>query len=183
MKLFRKRGWFLSLSLVALSGVMRAGPITVTSIVTPLGPLFQYNYTITNNSGDDLEVLDIAVTPGISITGLTATPGFTDAYDPVLGLVSFLEDTSTFGPTPISGFIFDSSLAPKPTTFNGTLLDANFNLVNTGGNTTGPVAPEPGYLLLLIVWVPLFLYRYGRPRPTNSNPQTSIQKEDLECVS
>jgi len=183
MKLFIKRGGVLALSLAALSGVMRAGPITVTSTVTPLGPLFQYNYTITNNSGDDLEVLDIAVTPGIAITGLTAAAGFTDAYDPILGLVSFLENTSTFGPTPISGFIFDSSLAPRPTTFNGTLLDANFNIVNLGGTTTGPVAPEPGYLPLLIVGVPLFLYRYGRSRPTNSNPQTSRQKEDFECVS
>jgi hypothetical protein len=179
MKLFPKRGWVLSLFLVVLPGDMRAGPITITDTVAPLGPLFQYNYTIANTSGDDLAVLDIAVTPGISITGLTTPAGFSDAYDPILGLVSFLENSSAFGPAPISGFIFDSSLAPLPTTFNGTLLDSNFNVVTIGGSTTGPVVPEPGYMLLLVFAVPLFLQRHGRPRLSNSNRQTSGQKEDL----
>lgn len=180
MQMFPKRGWVLSLSIMALSVVMRAGPITVTGGVTTIGPLFQYDYTVTNNSGDDLEVLDIAVPPGTAITGLTATAGFDDAYDPILGLVSFLENTSTFGTTPISGFIFDSLLPPGPTTFNGTLLDANFNVVTIAGFTTGPVAaatPEPGYLLLLAFGVPLFLYRHGSSIRSISNLELRSKEE------
>jgi hypothetical protein len=162
VQVFQMRGWISALYLFAFSAVMQAGSITVTPTVTPDGALYEYDYSVINNSGEDLEVLDIAVTPGTAILNLTAAPGFDDAYDPILGLVSFLENTSVFGQTAISGFIFDSPLAPSATTFNGTLLDANFNVVTIGGPTTGPVAPEPGYLPLLIFGVPLFLYRRRR---------------------
>ncbi len=132
---------------------MQAALITVTPVVTPVGSLYEYDYSIINNSGDDMPVLDIAVAPGTAILDLTAAPGFDDAYDPVLGLVSFLENTSVFGPTALSGFIFESPLAPGATTFNATLLDANFNvstlravppLVRYAAST-----PEPGYFPLL----------------------------------
>jgi hypothetical protein len=162
VQLFQKRGWLPALYLFAFSGVVQAALITVTPTVTPDGLLYEYDYSVINNSGDDLEVLDIAVTPGSAILNLKAAPGFDDAYDSILGLVSFLENTSVFGPTAISGFTFDSSLAPSATTFNGTLLDANFNVLTIGGPTTGPVAPEPGYLPLLVFGVPLFLYRKRR---------------------
>jgi hypothetical protein len=141
---------------------MQAALITVTPTVTPEGSLYEYDYSVINNSGDDLPVLDITVAPGTVILDLTAAPGFDDAYDPVLGLVSFLENTSVFGPTAISGFIFESPLAPGATTFNATLLDANFNVSTLGGPTVGPVAatttPEPGYFPLLAFGVPLFLF-------------------------
>ena len=162
MQLFQKRGWLPALYLFAFSGVMQAALITVTPTVTPDGSLYEYDYSIINNSGDDLPVLDIAVAPGTAILGLTAAPGFDDAYDPVLGLVSFLENTNVFGPTALSGFIFESPFAPGATTFDATLLDANFNVSTAGGPTIGPVAattiPEPGYLPLLAFGVPLFLF-------------------------
>lgn len=161
MQLFQKRGWLPALYLFAFSGVMQAALITVTPTVTPEGSLYEYDYSIINNSGDDMPVLDIAVAPGTVILDLTAAPGFEDAYDPVLGLVSFLENTSVFVPTAISGFIFESPLAPGATTFDATLLDANFNVSTVGGPTVGPVAastPEPGYFPLLAVGVPVFLF-------------------------
>jgi hypothetical protein len=71
----------LALSIIAL-GIARAGTvsvpegtITVTDFVTPNDPtagLFQYDYTITDGTGQ-LAVLDIAVTPGISITNFDSS--------------------------------------------------------------------------------------------------------------
>src|SRR5450432_4869040 len=77
------------------------GAITVTNSVNEVGPLFHYNYTVSDGTGL-LAVLDIAVTPGIAISGLTAPGGpsaFTTAYDPILGLVSFIENGAVFTPT------------------------------------------------------------------------------------
>jgi len=136
-------------------GLSIADPITVTPVVTPIaGPAFEYDYTVTNMTGLDLPVLDIAVGSGAPISGLTAPAGFESAYDPVLGLVSFLEDSSVFGATPLSGFLFDSPIGPGPTTFTATLLDANFDVSTMSGPTTGPVTaastvPEPGSAYLL----------------------------------
>jgi hypothetical protein len=161
VQVFQKRGWLPVLYLFAFSGVAQAALIAVTPTVTPEGSLYEYDYSIINNSGDYMPVLDITVAPGTAILDLTAAPGFDDAYDPVLGLVSFLENTNVFGPTALSGFIFESPLSPGTTTFDATLLDANFNVSTAGGPTIGPVAastPEPGYLPLLACGVPVFLF-------------------------
>jgi hypothetical protein len=142
----------LALSIIA-SGLAHAGSInltegtiTVTDVVTSIGPLFQYDYAVSDETGQ-LAVLDIAVTPGIAITGLTApggTAAFETAYDSVLGLVSFLENGSVFPATPEDGFIFDSSVAPSASTFGVTLFDGT-----TGsGSVQGPIVPEPASLTL-----------------------------------
>ncbi len=122
------------------------GTITVTDVVTPIGPLFQYDYTVADGTGQ-LAVLDIGVTPGIPISGLTGPGGpadFEAAYDSVLGLVSFLENGAAFTASPEPGFIFDSPVAPGAGTFGVTLFDGN-----TGsGKVQGPVVPEPSLLPL-----------------------------------
>jgi hypothetical protein len=123
------------------------GDITVTSNVTAIGALFQYNYTVSDGTGL-LAVLDIDVTPGIDISGLTAPGGssaFATAYDPILGLVSFLENNAVFTSTPESGFIFDSSVSPGASAFGVTLFDGT-----TGsGNVQAPVVvPEASSLAL-----------------------------------
>jgi hypothetical protein len=121
------------------------GPVTVTDVVTPIGSLYQYDYTVTDGTGE-LAVLDIAVTPGITISGITAPGGpaaYESAYDSVLGLVSFLENAAIFPSTPLSGFIFDSSVAPSASHFGVTLFDGT---TGTGGGITGPVTPEPASL-------------------------------------
>jgi hypothetical protein len=122
------------------------GNITVTDVVTPIGPLFQYDYTVADGTGQ-LAVLDIGVTPGIPISGLTGPGGPTDfetAYDSVLGLVSFLENGSVFTAAPESGFIFDSPVAPGASTFGVTLFDGTIG----SGRVQGPVVPEPSLLPL-----------------------------------
>jgi hypothetical protein len=134
------------------------GAISVTSNVSSLGPLFQYNYTVADGTGQ-LAVLDIVVTPGIAISGLTGPGGaadFATAYDPVLGLVSFLENGAVFTATPESGFIFDSSIAPSASNFGVTLFDGT-----TGsGNVQAPViVPEPSALALCALGFAAVLFR------------------------
>jgi hypothetical protein len=134
------------------------GAITLTDSVSPVGELFQYNYTIADGTGL-LAVLDISVTPGIAISGLAAPGGpaaFATAYDSALGLVSFIENGAVFTSAPESGFIFSSSIAPSASAFAATLFDGT-----TGsGHVQAPVvAPEASSLALcafglvaILVW-------------------------------
>jgi hypothetical protein len=113
--------------------------------------MYQYDYTVTNGTADDLFDLDISVTPGIVISGLTAP----------MGLVSFLENTASFGPTPATGFIFDSSFPPAGTTFTANLQDpATFDILTSSGTTQGPVVtPEPSSLTLCALGGAALLWR------------------------
>jgi len=177
MSILRTVGIFrvLTLSIVA-SAIAQAGVVTVSAVVTPGSGLFQYDYSIANGTADDLFDLDIAVTPGIAITDLSAPAGFDTAYDSGLGLVSFLEDTASFDSTPLSGFIFDSSIAPATTTFTAQLLDSDFDIIPTPGTTTGPVAaaaPEPASLTLCALCGAALLFWRKRcfaslPRPDSN---------------
>jgi len=130
------------------------GSITVTDVVTQMGPLYQYNYTVADGT-TQLAVLDIAVTPGVSISNLSApggSSGFTATVDTVGSgsgeqeFVSFLENNAVFTAAPESGFIFDSTVAPRASTFGVTLFDGT---AGTQSGITAPVAtPEPASLLL-----------------------------------
>jgi hypothetical protein len=142
-----------ALSIVVLAAVradtimIPEGSITVTSSVTSVGPLFQYDYTVADGTGL-LAVLDIDITPGIGISGITAPGGpaaFATAYDSGLGLVSFLENGAVFTSTPEAGFIFDSTVAPGASSFGVTLFDGT----TASGNVQAPViVPEPSGLAL-----------------------------------
>ena len=149
----------LSISIIA-AGIAQGsiittadGPITVTDVVTQVGPLFQYDYTVADGTGE-LAVLDIAVTPNVPISGLTAPGGssaFTSTTDTVGSgggeqeFVSFLENNAIFTSSPEAGFLFDSSVAPSATTFGVTLFDGT---TGTGSGVTGPATPEPASLTL-----------------------------------
>jgi hypothetical protein len=126
------------------------GSVTVTDAVTQIGSLWQYDFTVADDSLAGLAVLDIEVTPGIGITSLT-TPGpagsFSTAYDSVLGLVSFLPNDSAFAATPTSGFAFDSTVAPAPDAFGVTLFDGAAQ-TSAKGAIQGPIAPEPSSIVL-----------------------------------
>jgi hypothetical protein len=132
------------------------GNITVTSAVTSIGGgLFQYNYTVADLTGELID-LDIAVTPGVPISGI-ATPGG-NAFEGVIStvgsgsteqeFVSFLENLGTFSSTPTPGFIFDSPVPAGPSTFGVTLVDST---TGTMGGIQGPVTPEPASLALCAV--------------------------------
>jgi hypothetical protein len=160
----------VALLVISTAGVS-ADTITVTPAVTPDGPNFDYDYSISNATGLDLPVLDIVVAPGTLISGLAAPSGFQSAYDPVLGLVSFLEDSDVFGPSAISGFDFSSPLRPTATMFNATLLDANFNVILMSSPTIGPagsVVPEPGMSNFLMAgFCVLILLRWAVRPPSH----------------
>ena len=113
---------------------------------------FQYDYTVTNNTGQDIYLIDIGTAQDpLAVQNLTVPAGFESAFDPGLGLVTFLENTSTFGPTPTSGFEFDSPFGPGATFFDGDYIDLNFNNQVISGSTVGPVAtPEPENVAMLI---------------------------------
>jgi len=135
-----------------------AATVDVTVDVTPIsGGLFQYDYSIADGTGELFD-LDIAVTPGTTITGLTApggdspTSAFNTAYDSVLGLVSFIQNLGAFSATPESGFIFDSPTGPGATTFTANL--ATDGITTQTGSTQGPIAsatPEPSSLALCVI--------------------------------
>jgi hypothetical protein len=163
----------LALSIVAL-GIAQAGTITVpegtisvTTLVTPIGGLFQYNYTVADGTGL-LAVLDIPVTPGISITNLSAPGGsnaFTSAVDTVNSpgglqeFVSFIENNGTFTSAPLSGFTFTTTVAPNSAFFNVTLFDAT----TATGSVQAPLAtPEPTSLALYILGASAMLFRRKR---------------------
>lgn len=125
------------------------GEISVTAVVTLSGSLYTYDYTVADATGL-LAVLDIAVTPGISITNIQAPGGasaFETAYDSGLGLVSFLENNAVFTDAPEAGFTFESPVAPGASSFDVTLFDGT-----TGsGSVEGPLVssvPEPGSWML-----------------------------------
>ena len=103
--------------------------------------VYHYNYTITNTSADDLFDVSIHVQPGADqVFSLGAPVGFTVAYDSGLGLVDFVEDTSTFvNGTPISGFTYDSLLAPAISTFDANFAPVSGGIVTTSGFTNAAV--------------------------------------------
>lgn len=144
---------FLALSVVA-AAISHAGIVTVTPVVTPNGGLFHYDYSIANQTGNDLAVLDIAVTPGPdTVVNLVSPLGFLTAYDAGLGLVSFLEDSGTFGASPLSGFAFDSRIGLGSSNFTATFFDGTV----ASGPTGGPTAPEPASTALFAAAGVVFL--------------------------
>jgi hypothetical protein len=154
----------LAISIGAVA-IAEADSVDVTADVTMSSGMFQYDYTIVNGSGEDLPVLTIDVTPGITVSELSAPGGpsaFETAYDSVLGTVSFLENAATFSSTPESGFTFDSPVGPGNTMFAATLQNlSTFEVTTDFGTTQGPVAtPEPSSLLpVACVGVALLFWR------------------------
>jgi hypothetical protein len=163
----------LALSIGA-AAIAQADSVDVTANVTMAGSMFQYDYTIVNGSGEDLPVLTIDVTPGITVSNLSAPGGpsaFETAYDSVLGAVSFLENAATFRSMPESGFIFDSPVGPGTTMFAAALQNLSaFEVTTDFGTTKGPIAtPEPSSLAPVnCVGVALLFWR---KRSLASRPQ------------
>jgi hypothetical protein len=149
--------------LLFASALAHSASITVSPTVTNIGGgVYQYAYSITYTGTDDAFLVDIAVPKSpTAITALTAPAGFSDQFDSVNGLVSFLENTSMFKATPTSGFSFDSTFAPGTSTFVASVLDSSLNISTISGTTLAPQAaatvPEPSSLYLLLIMAPVFL--------------------------
>jgi len=153
--------------------------VSVTPTVTSDAAAFHYDYAVTNLTASDLAVVTLSVAPvPQAVQNLTAPLGFIASFDSGVGLLSFLEDADpatlqTFAPgTTVSGFRFDSALAPVPTTFEALdLAGGVFTGPTLGPADPGGVIPEPGTLGLLgTAALPVLLgrrrnARRGRPAP------------------
>jgi hypothetical protein len=131
------------------AGAARA-QVTVTPSVTFSNGLYHYDYSVTSTLANDIPLIDVDVAPQAdAVQNLMAPSGFQATFDPGLGEVTFLEDTSTFGSTPVSGFTFDSPLPAIATQFHALTVDDNGGLSTLSGPTLGPQVPEPGQVALL----------------------------------
>ncbi len=135
--------------LVCIASLANAQTPTVTGTSSFSSGLYRYNYTITNNSPNELIDVAIHINSG-PVLNLTAPIGYTTNYDVNLGLVDFLENTSVFATgTPVSGFFFDSPLAPtRFGVFDALTADSLGNSASYSGTTLAP-SPEPGSLALM----------------------------------
>ncbi len=138
---------FLGLACVAgtllVPGVAHAQGLTVSAAVSPFnGVFYHYTYSITNNAPQGYDFPDVTFNVPVdsnpadppAITNFLAPAGYNLFYDAGLGTVDFAEDSQAFTPgTTVSGFQFDSGLAPAPTTFTALVVDS----------TSGLSAPDP----------------------------------------
>ena len=124
----------------------------VTPTVTTLaGGIYHYDYSIMNTGTTDLFDVSIHVHPGANqVFSVMAPIGFTASYDSGLGLVDFLENTNSFATgQAISGFTYDSSLAPKSSTFDANFAPTSGGITTTSGSTLAATVPEGSSLPLL----------------------------------
>ena len=139
--------FILTLCLVAQT-VMAQLDVDMTA--TPLVGKYQYDFSIFNNGGEDVVVVNINDAPDDPLIDATlvAPPGFLADYDSGVLIVSFLGDADLFavGNT-YAGFSFQSLAAPGANfatfdalTINGNSLVGDVNLVSR--------VPESGNTLL-----------------------------------
>ena len=143
--------------LLFASGLAYSSAVTVNSTVTSSGGLYDYAYSIAYTGMDDAFLIDISVAADpTAVTNIMTPAGFTSQFDSVNGLVSFLEDGSSFTSTPTSGFSFESPIAPSSSMFSASVVDSNANIYSIAGTTSAPT-PEPASLYLLAFMTPVFL--------------------------
>lgn len=143
---------FAAITSLLFAACTAQAQVSVTPTVGSSGGLFHYDYSVTNMTGNEVILVDVDVPQDpLAVQNPTAPTGFKIAFDPGLGLVSFLEDSDLFSTTPVSGFTFDSIFGPGSTPFQATFIDpATGGLGTLPGITIGPTAvPEPGSLATL----------------------------------
>ena len=132
----------------ALGALFSAGAaraqVTLMSTVTNTGGLFNYSYSITNLTANDLLVINLNNLPRTTgaLTNLKAPTGFQiTPYDPGVGIESFVADSQSFTPgVTFTGFSFSSLFGPGTVQFDTEDITGS----TTSGTTRGPaVAPVP----------------------------------------
>ena len=145
-----------AIALALLPDAVSAQVVATPTVTLNGSGLYHYDYTIFNNTPDELLDVSIHVLPVMpgesAVFNLTAPTGFNAFYtDPGAGLLDYVEDTpGIFAPgATFSGFTYDSFIAPQTSVFDATRLDLiNGGLVSTTDATIAAV-PEPGSMALL----------------------------------
>lgn len=153
------RSTFGLIAVLSASAAMQGAnaQVLITPTVSFSNGLYNYNYSVTNNTMDTLAITTFDVRPLANAVMMPSAPaGFGISFDPGpfppgVGLVSFFEDDNpatlgTFAPgSTVSGFMFTSRF--QPTVSNFEALDINGMLFR--GQTLAPAnVPEPGTLAL-----------------------------------
>jgi hypothetical protein len=145
MRLVRKAVSMLGLTAVVLAaGAAPAQAVTITAIATPLGGVFDYDYSITFDPlEDEIILIDVFGPVGdLTLTNETAPAGFVTIYDPGTGFISFLPGIGSTFPLAgtLPGFGFESALGPAPTTFDALTIF----VATLSGDTIAPLVPQQG---------------------------------------
>lgn len=153
MKVFnvqkRLRGLLVAFAAIALSHNVQALLMVNSTAADIGGGKFHWDFSVTNTGPTDFVIVSLDTAPMFDpfIDGSLTTPsGFLAAYDEMLGIVDFLEDSMTFAAgTTAEFFSFDAGVGPIASFFDVfTAIDLN------GGIVQGPVGvPEPMTLSLL----------------------------------
>ncbi len=171
----------------ALGALFSAGAaraqVTIVPTVTPNGALFNYSYSVTNSTANDVLIVNLNNLPMVSgaLTDLAAPMGFQTTFDPgnsnsSFGIASFLGDFTPGSTT--TGFSFSSAFGPGTVGFdtldnNGTPLSGT-----TQGPSLGPgvaPVPEPSTLISLGAGVLLLTFCAARRRRTaRSSAQSQL---------
>lgn len=154
----------VALCLTFAEPAQSAATATVGISVTDIGMgIFQYDLTIANTGTEDISIISINDAPlndTIILTTLQSPPDFFASYDPGLGIIDFLEDTSTFTAGSVTtGFAFQSDTAPD-TAFQ------DFSGFTTLGEpvtfSANAVVPEPSVAALAFAGIIGLLMRRRR---------------------
>lgn len=126
--------------------------VVVTPTVTQTGSLYNYSYSITNFTADDLYVVNLnglPLVPG-ALSNFSAPAGYeiTNPYDSGVGIESFYADDSFASGTTVSGFSFDSTFAPSAVAFD-TVSSGTAAYTGTTRGPAGAPVPEASTLVSL----------------------------------
>ncbi|HZO92119.1 MAG TPA: PEP-CTERM sorting domain-containing protein [Chthonomonadaceae bacterium] len=143
----------------------RAQSVDVTPTVTFANGLYHYDYSIFNDTAEELAIVSIGVLPGPNtVLNPTAPTGYQASYDSGLGIVDFLPELGAGGFDPgstVNGFLFDSPIPPGQSSFSALTASG----VPIMGITQAPV-PEPQSLALLGAAAAVSTVALRRRRPT-----------------
>lgn len=145
----------IALLLGAIGGV--SAQVDVSATYHKIGGLYQYQFSVVNNSAFDLDFVSVYV-PGLpfDISNLVAPTGF-DINSSIVGstgYVNFVQDldentSQSFAPSStVQFFTFDSTSLIAPAKIEAQAVNPAGGIVTFGGNVTGLTAPEPATLPL-----------------------------------
>jgi hypothetical protein len=151
MKTLIRYGGMLLLCLLA--SVPTHAQLTVQPTVSFSSGLYNYNYSISNQSAFDVSIITLSgfFPAADAVQNLSAPAGFLASFDSGLSLLSFIEGTQSFSAGLTFGdFTFDSPYAPVAGSFEAIDITGDFLVGSAqvpGGSASA--VPEPSTTALI----------------------------------